>query len=107
MLRFLDKPLQPTGSCGAFGVATDALWNPGGRSIPGCCPPQPSTPSHGLKGFNYLGAGLIAPVVLIVGARLTRRAEERGTTTSLRALLWLLPGSAVLAAVASGGRLAW
>jgi len=107
LLGFFDEPLQSTGSYGAFGMAADGLWNPGDPIYSRLLPAAAPNASQAFEGFNYMGAGLIALVVLVIVVHLVRNSEARGKTPSLQPLLWLLPAFAVLAAIASGGRLVW
>lgn len=96
-----------TGTYGDFPAALDAWWNPanpGYTALPISSPAMPQ--GRGFEGFNYLGAGLLALVLLAAG----RAAVGRWSTAEhalLRRLAWLLPAFAVLAIVAIGPTPIW
>lgn len=110
LLGFFAEPLASTGSYGIFGIAADALWNPGNQGYSALLPARAPNTAQGFEGSNYLGAGLIALTLAVGGVKLTGRydalADDR-PAPSLRGLLWLLPALLVLAVVASGTRLVW
>ena len=96
-----------TGTYGAFPAAIDAWWNPanpGYTALPISSPAMPD--GRGYEGFAYLGAGLLALVMVALiraaGGWLT--AADRAL---LRRLAWLLPAFAVLAVVAIGPSPVW
>ncbi len=83
---------QSTGTYGAFPMALDAWWNPANPSYSAILPSSPEDRGRGYEGLQYLGAGLIALVLLALATR-------RGPVQSLG---WLVPGFAVVAVVAIG-----
>lgn len=96
-----------TGTYGDFPAALDAWWNPANpdfTALPWSSPAMPQ--GRGFEGFNYLGLGLIALVLLAAARAATGRlgSEERAL---LRRLAWLLPALAVLAIVAVGPAPVW
>ena len=100
-------PYQSTGSYGRFPAALDAWWNPANPAYSALLWSSPAGPNgQGFEGFNYLGAGLIALVLLAVVQLATGRlnGEHRAL---LRRLAWLLPAFAVLAIVAIGPAPEW
>ncbi|MBA4047260.1 MAG: hypothetical protein C0476_01820 [Sphingomonas sp.] len=81
-----------TGTYGAFPVAIDAWWNPANPSYSAILPSSPEGRGRGYEGLQYLGAGLIALVLLALATR-------RGAVQSLG---WLVPGFVALGLVAIG-----
>lgn len=86
-----------TGTYGAFSMAIDAWWNPANPGYSALLPssPQDRGRGRGYEGWQYLGAGLIALVLLALATR-------RG---AVRSLGWLVPGFVLLAVVAIGPQL--
>ena len=96
-----------TGTYGDFPAALDAWWNPanpGFTALPISSPAMPD--GRGFEGFNYLGIGLIA-LVLIAGARIATRRSGDAERALMRRLAWLLPAFAVLALLAVGPTPIW
>jgi hypothetical protein len=88
-----------TGTYGAFPMALDALINPANPSYSALLPSSPNDEGRGFEGFQYLGAGLIALIlVALATARLTARQRQR--QDRLHDLLWLLPAFTVLTLLA-------
>ena len=99
-------PYASTGTYGQFPAALDAWWNPanpGYTALPISSPAMPQ--GRGFEGFNYLGVGLIA-LVLIAGTRLAMGVDAE-TRRLLRRLAWLLPAFGVLALLAIGPAPVW
>ena len=95
-------PFQSTGSYGRFPAALDAWWNPANpaySAMPWSTPAGPN--GQGFEGFNYLGAGLLA-LVMVALVRLTTGRLDGACRALLRRLAWLLPAFTVLAIVAIG-----
>lgn len=83
-----------TGTYGQFPLALDAWINPANPGFTALMPSSPENNGLGYEGFQYLGLGGIAVVVLaLVGAR-----------AGARRLAWLIPGFALLALVGIGAR---
>ncbi len=100
----LGQHFASTGTYGAFPVALDAWWNPANPSYAALLPSSPDD-GHGFEGFQYLGAGLIA--LLLIGLGWSVAGAARGVTLAvpwdaLRRLAWLVPALLVLAVVAIG-----
>ncbi|MGH6614178.1 DUF6311 domain-containing protein [Sphingomonas sp.] len=107
-LGYLAEPLASTGTYGGFGLALDALWNPGNDGYSALLPAAAWRGAQGFEGMNYLGAGLLLLTVLACYARargIAPRPDEEAP--ALRSLLWLLPAFAVLTLVAIGPALIW
>jgi len=100
-LGFVGLNALPTGSYGQFGMALDALWNPGNPDYSALLPGLTTTSAQGFEGLNYLGAGLLLLIVVAVGAVAVRR--ERLDVP----LVWLVPAFLVLALIAIGPHLVW
>lgn len=103
----LLTPVASTGTFGRFGMAADALWNPGREGYSSLLPAASTSPAQGFEGFNYLGAGPLALALVVVAARLRPGRADAPRGPSLRVLLWLVPAGVALALIASGGRLIW
>lgn len=102
-----DGPYASTGTFGQFPAALDAWWNPanpGYTALPLSSPALPH--GRGFEGFNYLGLGLLALVVLAMVQSLAGRLDAPRRAVLLR-LAWLLPAFAVLALVAIGSAPVW
>ena len=96
-----------TGTYGDFPVALDAWWNPanpGYTALPISSPAMPD--GRGFEGFAYLGAGLIA-LVMVAMARGVGGWLTDADRALLRRLAWLLPAFAVLAIIAVGPSPIW
>lgn len=102
-----DGPYAATHTYGAFPAALDAWWNVANPDYAALVPSSPRAPDgRGFEGLQYLGAGLLALVVLLAGQVAARRLDpERGAI--LRRLLWLLPPFAALALLAIGPTPLW
>jgi hypothetical protein len=88
-----------TRSYGQYGVALDALWNPGLQGFSTLLPATPERASREMEGFQYLGAGLLALLTLspvIVG----RTAGNSAYRALVRRLAQLIPAGCVLVALA-------
>lgn len=93
-----------TRTYGSWPLAIDAWWNPANPGYSRLLPSSPQGPDAlGFEGLQYLGAGLLA-LVLIAGAGLVRR---RRVGAEGRRLLWLVPAFAILALVAIGPAPIW
>ncbi len=88
----------PTGTYGAFPMALDGWVNPANPSYSVFLPSSPEDRGKGYEGFQYLGAGLIALVLVVLAVR--PRAERHDA--SLGRLAWLVPGFVLLALLAFG-----
>ncbi|WP_229726828.1 DUF6311 domain-containing protein [Sphingomonas alpina] len=100
----LGQRFASTGTYGAFPVALDAWWNPANPSYSALLPSSPDD-GHGFEGFQYLGAGLIALVLIGMAwsaAGATRLATPAMPGDALRRLTCLVPALLVLAVVAIG-----
>lgn len=108
-IGFLDDPLASTGSYGTFNMALDALWNPGNDGYSALLPARSRSASQGFEGMNYLGAGMLLLIVLVVATRSRQRdpAPTSPETPSLDPLLWLTPAFLVLTAIAIGPTMIW
>ncbi|MBN8813976.1 MAG: hypothetical protein J0J06_00855 [Sphingomonas sp.] len=98
-----------TGTYGAFPLALDAWWNPANPGYTALIPSSPEDHGRGFEGLQYLGAGLLALVVVALGSWLARRGEDggKGSPSSLARLRWLLPAFAVVAIAAIGPQPMW
>jgi hypothetical protein len=92
-----------THSYGAFPAALDAWWNPANPSYSALLPSSTEDHGRGFEGLNYLGAGLLALVVIGIVRRGGSGAVARGEVSAL----WLVPGLAVLALLAIGPQPLW
>lgn len=100
-------PYASTGTYGAFPAALDAWWNPANPDYAALLPSSPPDPQgRGFEGFNYLGAGSLALVVL-AGALLATGRADRERRALTRRLAWLSPPLAVLALLAIGPAPVW
>lgn len=102
-----EGPFRSTGSYGRFPAALDAWWNPANpayTALPWSSPEGPN--GQGFEGFNYLGAGLLALVLLAVVRMMTGRLDP-DRRALLRRLAWLLPAFAVLTLMAIGPAPEW
>jgi hypothetical protein len=96
-----------TGTYGQFPAALDAWWNPANPDYAALLPSSPALPQgRGFEGFNYLGAGLLA-LVLLAGWQIATGRLDAERRALLRRLAWLLPALAVLALVAIGPAPVW
>lgn len=101
-LGFVGLDTLPTGSYGQFGMALDALWNPGNADYSALLPGLTTTAAQGFEGFNYLGAGLLLLLVVAVAAVVVRRDRLADLP-----LVWLIPAFLLLTLVAIGPHLVW
>ena len=92
-----------THTYGAFPAALDGWWNPANPSYTALLPASPEDHGRGFEGLNYLGAGLLALVVVAV-ARRVASGPVGGGGVSHR---WLLPPFVVLALLAIGPQPQW
>lgn len=96
-----------TGTYGQFPAALDAWWNPANPGFSALIPSSPAMPQgRGFEGFTYLGAGLLA-LVMLAGWQVARGRLGADASGLLRRLAWLLPALAVLAIVAIGPAPVW
>lgn len=96
-----------TGTYGQFPAALDAWWNPANPDFTALPISSPAMPQgRGFEGFNYLGLGLIA-LVLLAAARTALGRLGEAERRLLRRLAWLLPAFAVLTLVAIGPAPVW
>jgi len=98
-----------TGTYGAFPLALDAWWNPANPGYTALIPSSAEDHGRGFEGLQYLGAGLLAVVLLAFGVWMTRRGGEAAEPArgSLKRLYWLLPAFAAIALVAIGPQPIW
>ncbi|WP_299426984.1 DUF6311 domain-containing protein [Sphingomonas bacterium] len=101
-LGFIGLDALPTGSYGQFGMALDALWNPGNSDYSALLPGLTTTSAQGFEGLNYLGAGLLALAVVACVAAVARRERLADLP-----LFWLVPAFLVLTLVAIGPHWVW
>lgn len=100
-------PYASTHSYGAFPAALDAWWNPANPDYAALIPSSPSSPDGvGFEGLQYLGAGLLALVVLMLVRTATGRVEPERRALLTR-MLWLVPPLAVLGVLAVGPAPLW
>jgi hypothetical protein len=92
-----------TGTYGGYPAALDAWWNPANPGYSALLSSSPEDRGRGFEGFNYLGAGSLALVVLAMARRLAGGGTESGEVP----LRWLLPGFAVMILVAVGPQPLW
>ncbi|WP_210356949.1 DUF6311 domain-containing protein [Sphingomonas beigongshangi] len=87
------------GNYGAFAMPLDALVNPGNPSFSTLLPATLQREGRGFEGFQYLGAGLLALLLIaaVVAVVRPRPAAER---IMHRRLLWLVPAFAALTLLA-------
>ncbi|MDB5704800.1 MAG: hypothetical protein JWN66_1916 [Sphingomonas bacterium] len=105
-LGVFDLQFSSTGSYGAFPMAVDAWWNPANPSYTALLPSTPIDEGRGFEGLQYLGAGMLALVVLAIGRLVT--AEGRATLPEpIAEMRWLLPAFAVLLLLAIGPQPLW
>jgi len=106
VLLGLSTPPISTSSYGAFPMPVDALFNPGNPRYTMLMPSSGRADSSDFmtvfEGFQYLGAGLIVLVVVMLGVLWSRRREQKATQDALGELRWLVPAFAVLALLAIG-----
>lgn len=103
----LGGPYASTHSYGHFTAALDAWWNPANPDYAALVPSSPlGDPGQGFEGLQYLGAGLLALVLLMVVRLVTGRVDAV-RVAALQRLLWLLPPLLVLALVAIGPAPLW
>lgn len=96
-----------THSYGAFPSALDAWWNPANPDYTALIPSSPrAADGTGFEGLQYLGAGLLALVLLMAARTVTGRLEPERRVVLSR-LLWLTPPFAVLAVLAIGPSPLW
>lgn len=100
--------LVSTDSYGHFTLSLDALWNPVNPSYTALMPssPSPADGSAAFEGFQYLGAGLLALVMVSV-ILLVRRGRAADQRVMLVRLAWLLPALVVLTLLAIGPVMRW
>ncbi len=100
--------LVSTDSYGHFTLSLDALWNPANPSYTALMPssPSPADGSAAFEGFQYLGAGLLALVVVSI-ILLARRGRDADQRALLARLAWLLPALVVLTLIAIGPVVRW
>ena len=98
-----------TGTYGAFPLALDAWWNPANPGYTALIPSSAEDHGRGFEGLQYLGAGLLAVVVLALGVWVGRRGESAigAPPSPLARLPWLLPAFAVIALAAIGPQPMW
>lgn len=96
-----------TQSYGSWPVALDAWWNPQNPDYTALLPSTPDRHGLGFEGFQYLGAGLLALVVLALARAIAGRTPPAAGGAELRRLGWPLPGLALLAVVAIGPAPLW
>jgi hypothetical protein len=101
-LGFVGLDALSTGSYGQFGMALDALWNPGNPDYSALLPGLATTAAQGFEGFNYLGAGLLSLIVVAVAAIVARRDRVADLP-----LIWLAPAFLVLTLLAIGPHWVW
>lgn len=89
----------PAHNYGAFAMPIDALVNPANSDYSTLLPVTAQREGRGFEGFQYLGAGLIALVVIaiVVLVTLPRPAREAALH---RRLIWLVPALVVLTLLA-------
>ncbi len=103
----LGGPYAPTHTYGQYPAALDGWWNPGNPDYTALLPSSPRGPDgRGFEGLQYLGAGLLALVLLMIARTATGRLEPERCAT-LRRLLWLLPPFLVLGLLAVGPKPMW
>lgn len=96
--------LVSTDTYGNFTMALDALWNPGNPSFSKLLPSSSNGHGAAFEGFQYLGAGLLALILVAIGVALRVPAND-GQRRLFRQLLWLLPAFLVLTLLAIGTNL--
>lgn len=101
-LGFIGLDALPTESYGQFGMALDALWNPGNPDYSALLPGLTTTAAQGFEGLNYLGAGLLLLVIVAGVAAIVRRDRLADVP-----LVWLLPAFLALTMIAIGPHLVW
>lgn len=100
-------PYASTGTYGDFPAALDAWWNPANPDFTALPISSPAMPDGcGFEGFAYLGAGLIA-LLLVGGFRLVTGRVEPADRALLARLRWLFPAFVVLALLAIGPAPVW
>ncbi|MDB5704801.1 MAG: hypothetical protein JWN66_1917 [Sphingomonas bacterium] len=105
LLGTIGTPIVAIGGYGGFSMALDALWNPNIPSYSALLPAASVDGSQGLEGMNYLGAGLLALVLVALFYRLRHR--DAGKDDPLAPLLWLVPAFVLLTLVAMMPHLIW
>lgn len=93
-------------SYGSWPVALDAWWNPQNPGFTALLPSTPDRHGIGFEGFQYLGAGLLA-LVIIAAVQGARGGVPPVTKAELARLAWLLPPFAALAILAIGPEPLW
>ena len=86
-----------TQSYGSFGMALDALWNPGISDYSALLPGSAPNPAQGFEGFNYLGAGMLTLVAVAIWAWIARRQERPDLPW-----MWLAPVFILFTLIAIG-----
>lgn len=95
-------PYVTTGTFGNFPAALDGWWNPLNPDFTALLPSSPRAPDgRGYEGLQYLGAGLLLLVGLMVAGLALGRIDA-ARREELRRLLWLLPPFAIFALLAIG-----
>ncbi|WP_375392370.1 DUF6311 domain-containing protein [uncultured Sphingomonas sp.] len=96
-----------THSYGQFSAALDAWWNPANTSYTALLPASRAIDQRqAFEGLQYLGAGQLVLVALLVARLATGRLDPERRAV-LRRLLWLAPAFLVLAMLAIGPALWW
>jgi hypothetical protein len=100
--------LVSTDSYGNFSLSLDALWNPANPSYTALLPSSrpPGDGSAAFEGFQYLGAGLLALIVVSV-ILLARRGGDEEQRAMLARVAWLVPALVVLTLLAIGPVMRW
>lgn len=103
----LAGPYAATHTYGSFPAALDAWWNPANPDYSALIPSSPRAPDgRGFEGLQYLGAGLLALVLLMIGQTAAGRLDPERRDV-LQRLLWLVPPFLPLALLAVGPTPLW
>ncbi len=104
----IGSGLVSTDTYGNFTLSLDALWDPANPSYTALLPSsRPSGDgSAAFEGFQYLGAGLLA-LVLMTLAMSFRRSQDEAQRALLGRLAWLVPALAMLTLIAIGPVVRW
>lgn len=92
-----------TGTYGAFPMALDAWWNVANPGYTALLPASEGHDGRGYEGLQYLGAGLLA-LVVVAGVAVVR---DRTTARDAQRLAWLVPVFAIVLIVAVGPQPYW
>ena len=101
--------LVSTGTYGNFTLSLDALWNPANPSYTALLPssPSPAGNAAAFEGFQYLGAGLLGLVLLMLALSFRRGPRDQWILAVRDRLVILLPALAVLTLLAIGPTIRW